>query len=229
MPIIQTMKKVIKNIINWFKYRKSIDIKIKSNVSLTGSVLEGKNKIYNNTIFVGGNLGRGSYISKDCVFINTEIGRYCSIGSSVKVVSSTHPSHTFVSTHPAFFSLLKQAGYTYTQEQKFEEFRCLNNQEKNAVSIGNDVWIGNDVMILGGVKIHDGAIIGSKALVTKDVAPYTIVGGIPAKTIRQRFSTDEIQFLLDYKWWFKDEKWISNNAYLFSDIKNFIKITQNRS
>jgi acetyltransferase-like isoleucine patch superfamily enzyme len=219
---------LVRNMLSFFKYLMVTNIKIASNVALTRSILEGKNTVGKNTVFVNSFLGRGSYLSNECFFSNTKIGRYCSIGNRVKIVSATHPSNTFVSTHPAFFSLLKQAGFTYTKEQKFEEVRYLNKQEKSSVSIGNDVWIGDDVMILGGITIHDGAIIGSKALITRDVGPYTIVGGVPAKIIGQRFSIDEIRFLLDYKWWLKDEKWIANNAYLFSDIKKFIDVIQNK-
>ena len=67
--------------------------------------------------------------------------------------------------------------------------------------IGNDVWIGYETVILSGVTIGDGAIIGSRAVVTKDVPPYTIVGGVPAKTIRKRFSDDDIEALQKMKWW----------------------------
>jgi len=218
------MKRLIKNCINYFKYSRYKEIKIDKNVSLKGSYLEGKNKIGDNTIFIRSHLGRGTYLGKGCTFSDTVVGRYCSIGNRLKIVSSTHPSSTFVSSHPAFFSKLKQAGFTYTNEQKFDEYKYLDKQEMKVVEIGNDVWIGDDVMILGGVKIYDGAIIGSKALVTKDVAPFSIVGGVPAKPIGKRFTDDEIKFLLDFKWWEKDENWISSNAYLFSDIEKFIKL-----
>ena len=72
---------------------------------------------------------------------------------------------------------------------------------KGDIVIGNDVWIGYDAVIMSGVKIGDGAIIGTRAAVTKDVPPYTIVGGIPAKVIRKRFSNDTISKLLEIKWW----------------------------
>ena len=68
-------------------------------------------------------------------------------------------------------------------------------------TIGNDVWIGYEAVILAGVTIGDGAIIGTRAVVTKDVPPYTIVGGVPAKVIRKRFSDDVISALLKTKWW----------------------------
>ncbi|MDE5614956.1 MAG: CatB-related O-acetyltransferase, partial [Treponemataceae bacterium] len=72
---------------------------------------------------------------------------------------------------------------------------------KGDIVIGNDVWIGYEAVIMAGVTIGDGAIIGTRAVVTKDVPPYTIVGGVPAKSIRKRFSEDVIERLLSLKWW----------------------------
>lgn len=95
--------------------------------------------------------------------------------------------------------------------------------EKNwNVVIGNDVWIGSNVKILQGIKICDGAVIAAGALITKDVEPYAIVGGVPAKLIRKRFSDEDIKFLLDLKWWDKGEEWVIENAEFFEDI-NLLK------
>lgn len=77
----------------------------------------------------------------------------------------------------------------------------MDVKSKGDIVIGNDVWIGNSVTIMQGVKIGDGAIIGTNALVSKDVEPYTIVGGNPAKVIRKRFDEETIHFLLDLAWW----------------------------
>ena len=88
---------------------------------------------------------------------------------------------------------------------------------KGDIVIGNDVWIGYDAIIMSGVKIGDGAIIGTRAIVTNDVPPYTIVGGIPAKVIRKRFSDDIILKLLEIKWWdWPDEKIQANIQYIQS-------------
>ena len=72
---------------------------------------------------------------------------------------------------------------------------------KGDIVIGNDVWIGYEAVIMAGVTIGDGAVIGTRAVVTKDVPPYTIVGGVPARQIRKRFSEDKIEYLLNLKWW----------------------------
>lgn len=167
-------------------------------------------------------MGRGSYIGKDGNFNDTLMGRYCSVGNRVKIVSYTHPSKNYVSTHPAFFSLLMQAGFTYTLQQTFQEQRLLDREARIAVTIGNDVWIGDEAMIMGGLKIHDGAIIAARSVITRDVPPYTIVGGVPAKEIGKRFNDKEIEFLLNFRWWEKSEEWISNNIEIFQDIKQFM-------
>ncbi|MEI7723703.1 MAG: CatB-related O-acetyltransferase [Bacteroidota bacterium] len=217
--MIRSAYRNFKNILQYSSFK---NIKIGNNVATNNSLLEGKNKIYDNTVLINSKLGRGSYIGMDCYFNGAEIGRYCSIGYQVKVITATHPSRRFVSTHPAFFSLSKQAGYTYVTESLFQEHKLLDEQGGISVSIGNDVWIGDEVKIMGGVKIHDGAIIGARALVTKDVPPYSIVGGVPAKVIGKRFTDPEIEFLIRFRWWDKDESWIIKNANLFSDIKQFM-------
>lgn len=212
------IKSIIKNLKNRIIYH-SKDIIIGSNVSIRNTTLEGKNKIYKNSIVGNCKIGKGTYIGEESKFSHTIIGNYCSIGNRVKIITATHPAKTFVSTHPAFFSISKQGGYTYVSAQKFQENKYLNESSKTSVIIGNDVWIGDEAMIIGGVKISDGAIIGSRALVTKDVPPYTIVGGVPAKVIGKRFSDMEIDFLLNLKWWEKDESWIVANLEAFSDIR----------
>ena len=89
--------------------------------------------------------------------------------------------------------------------------------------IGNDVWIGSNVIIMSGVRIGDGAVIAAGAIVTKNVEPYSIVGGVPAKTIRRRFEENQIEYLRKIEWWNRSEDWIKKNAASFTDIEYFIK------
>ena len=116
-----------------------------------------------------------------------------------------------------------EIGFSYVNKEKYEELAFVDAEKKINIEIGNDVWIGASVTIIDGVKIGDGAIVAAGAIVTKDVEPYTIVGGIPAKTIRKRFEDKDIEFLLQYKWWEKDEEWIKNHADFFENIKQFRK------
>lgn len=221
--MIRALYRNIKNVI-YTANRK--EIKLGFNVAINNSLLSGKNCINNNTVFVNSYLGRGSYIGPDCFLSSVEVGLYCSIGSRVRIVNSNHPASIFVSTHPAFYSLRKQAGFTYVKESYYEEQKFLGNDKKLSVSIGNDVWIGDDVMIMGGIRIGDGAIVGAGAIVSKDITPYTIVGGVPAKVIKKRFSEKEIEFLLAFRWWEKDEHWISENIQLFCNINQFINLAE---
>ena len=216
------LKRIIKS--NYYKLKlkpKKVYIGQKTNIALS-TKFEGHNKILSNVILDKVNIGYGTYIGNNSIFYNTVIGRYCSIGSNIKTIVSTHPTNKFVSTHPAFFSTKKQAGFTYTTKNSFEEIKYINKESKTSIIIGNDVWIGDNVTILGGVKIGDGAIIGANSFVNKDVEPYVIQAGIPAKKIKYRFDKDEIEYLLRFKWWDKDTNWIKENAHKFNNIKEFI-------
>lgn len=188
------------------------------------TIFEGQNKIGRGTIF-GGQVGYASNVGEYCN-MTAQIGRYTSIGSWVHTLQFNHPTSGFVSTHPAFYSLLQQSGFTYVKEQKFQEMKCVDADNQFAVRVGSDVWIGSDVTLLGGVTIGDGAVVAAGAVVTKDVEPYTIVGGVPAKPIKKRFDEEEIRFLLETKWWDKDQAWISEHAELFQDLERFRNIVE---
>lgn len=152
---------------------------------------------------------------------NVEIGKFCSIGSYLSVITSTHPSRVFVSTHPAFYSTGCQSNKSFVEEDLFDEHLTINGRN---LIIGNDVWIGHNVSFIGGIRIGDGAIVGTGALVTKDVPPYAIVGGVPAKIIRYRFSEEQINSLLRIRWWNKDDDWIIEHIKEFQSIEEFVKI-----
>ena len=122
------------------------------------------------------------------------IGKFCSIACGAKFIfNSANHTLTSLSTYP--FPIF------------FEEWELDRKDVANAwdnkgnIVIGNDVWIGYEAVIMAGVTVGDGAIIGTRAVVTKDVPPYTIVGGVPAKPIRKRFSENVINTLLEIKWW----------------------------
>ncbi|SDP70840.1 CatB-related O-acetyltransferase [Desulforhopalus singaporensis] len=147
------------------------------------------------------NIDSHSYINSNTKLQHCTIGKFCSIGSNVQISLGEHPTN-LISTHPAFYSNKKKfkcfADKTYIEEYK-------------KVEIGHDVWVGEGVTVLGGLKIGHGAIIGARALVTKNVPPYTIVGGVPAKIIRKRFSEDKIDLLLQFEWWNMPEDWFHEN------------------
>ena len=185
-------------------------------------VCGGRNGFGKNSAIVSSSIGYGSYIAEGTRISKTAIGKYCSIGPNVNCIFGKHPSSTYVSTHPSFFALKTPVGFTYANQQYFEEFAPSHNG-KHSITIGNDVWIGANVSLMDGIKIGDGAIVAANALVTKNVDPYTIVGGIPAKLIKKRFADDQIEFLLQLKWWDKEEEGIRKNAIHFRDITIFEK------
>lgn len=186
-----------------------------------GSSFEGANVVGKNTVFAG-SVGYASCIAEDCNF-TANIGRYCAIGSRVYTLQFTHPTKDFVSIHPAFYSMLKQSGFSYVKKQKFKEIIFSDERSKVAVTIGSDCWIGSDVTIRGGVTIGHGAIVAAGALVLHDVEPYTIVGGVPAKVIRKRFTDNDIEYLLNLEWWNKPEKWIKERAEYFESLDKLKK------
>lgn len=162
-------------------------------------------------------MGLGSYVASDS-HIEGKVGRFTSIASHCNVIQGVHPySYPFASTSPIFFSILRQNGYSFTGIQRIEEFRYAEG--KYPVVIGNDCWIGFGVSIVSGVKIGDGAVVLAGAVVTKDIPPYSIVGGVPAKILKYRYSSADIKFLLDFRWWNKDVEWLQKSSELFLDIE----------
>ncbi|MGL6153839.1 MAG: CatB-related O-acetyltransferase [Cetobacterium sp.] len=186
-------------------------------LKLNNNKFEGKNVVAYSTKLKGCTLGFGSYIGKNSFFYNTKIGKFCSIGKNIEILGSTHPIN-WVSTHPAFYSLRLQSGFTFVKYQKFEEII------KKETIIENDVWIGNNVIIFAGIKIGSGSIIAAGSIVTKDIPDYEIWGGVPAKKIRDRYSDKNIKDILsEIKWWEKDMEWLKNNAEYFNNIEKFIR------
>ena len=133
-----------------------------------------------------------------------QIGKFCSIACGAKFLfNSANHTLSSLSTYP--FPL-------FFEEWGLEKKDVTNAWDnKGDIIIGNDVWIGYEAVILAGVTIGDGAIIGTRAVVTKDVPPYTIVGGVPAKPIKKRFSEETISALLEIQWWNWSEERIARN------------------
>lgn len=133
-----------------------------------------------------------------------KIGKFCSIACGTKFLfNSANHALDSLSTYP--FPL-------FFEEWNLEKEKVTDAWDNRGdIVIGNDVWIGYEAVILSGVTIGDGAIIGTRAVVTKDVPPYTIVGGVPAKSIRKRFDEKVIEALLKIKWWDWTEEKVARN------------------
>lgn len=132
------------------------------------------------------------------------IGKFCSIACGAKFLFNS-ANHTMASLSAYPFPL-------FFDEWELEKTNVMDAWDnKGDIVVGNDVWIGYEAVILAGVTIGDGAVIGARAVVTKDVPPYTVVGGVPAKPIKKRFNDETITELLKLKWWNWSEEKISQN------------------
>lgn len=143
-------------------------------------------------------IGAFSYMHDGQAF-GLSIGRYCSIGRMLVALQPNHPVD-WLSTSP--FQYQPQSFLGQPTDFFDEVTPCQRPPvTKNMVTIGNDVWIGSNVTLLNGITLGHGSVIGAGSVVTKDVPPYAIVGGNPARVLRMRFDEDTIAALLELKWW----------------------------
>lgn len=215
--LLQKMNNYLKPLFNSLIYRNSkilFPSFIGNKVIFEGSNFVGRFAHVSETF-----IGRYSYLGNCCEFSRTKIGSFCSIAKEVKLIIGSHPSRTWVSTHPLFFSRQSYVGVGFLDDNRFNEFKSTQNGY--SCEIGNDVWIGANVSILQGITIGDGAIIGANSLVTKDIPPYSIAVGCPAKIIRKRFTDKQIETLERVQWWKWDIKKIIKHAPYFNDFDNF--------
>lgn len=152
-------------------------------------------------------LGDYSYVGKSSIIHGTTIGKFCSISDCCVIGLPSHPTN-LLSTSPIFSSPKNALRKKWVESKSYQA--TVN------VKIGNDVWIGYGAMIPNNVCIGDGAIVAAGAVVTKDVPPYAIVGGVPAKVIKYRFSEEKIKKLLELKWWDKPVEEIKSHLDLFT-------------
>ena len=165
---------------------------------------------------VGSVFGKHSYCGYDCIILNTRIGGFCSISDNVVIGGSQHPMH-YVSTSPVFLA------HRDSVKAKFARHPYVN---KPRTSIGHDVWIGSGAMIKGGIDVGTGAVIGMGSVVTKDVPPYAVVAGNPARIIKKRFSDEQIDKLLTSGWWDWDDDMLNQlglNCTSVEEFANFLE------
>lgn len=159
------------------------------NSILFRSKLEGMNVINRNNLISDSTLGFATYTGHNATIKDTEIGKYCCLSWAISIGGKNH-NYTSVTSYPS-----------YHFNRILCEDKSVAGPSPQKASIGNDVWIGSGAIVLRGVKVGDGAVIGAGAVVTKDVPPYAIVVGNPARVIKYRFSEEIIEKLLELKWW----------------------------
>lgn len=143
------------------------------------------------------------------------IGSYCAIGSNLKIITLNHDYN-----YPCILGKLYKNNFNCKHPGERNKIPT-KERTKGDVIIGNDVWIGDDVTILSGVTIGDGCCIGTKSVVTKNLPPYTICGGIPCKVLKNRYDKNIINFLLELKWWnWSDEKIKKNKKFFYTNLND---------
>ena len=167
-------------------------------------------------------IGAYSYVGRNTIVANTQISRYCSIAHDCQINYFRGHPVDWLSTHPFQFDDVNFAFWPDYSKFKKRQFDTDNTQR--LVTIGPDVWMGAKACIFGGLQIGAGAIVGALALVRRDVPPYGIVVGSPARTIKYRFSKSIIASLLRLKWWDLDKSRIKNLP--FDNIKECIAILE---
>ena len=189
--------------------------KLYRNVSLDDLTTLGQNVV----LFCGVSLnessvGRSTYIQSNTYCHNAKIGPFCSIASNVVIGLVDHPMD-YIGTSPVFYDSSQPLPY-------FLANRISHKVQFPQTKIGADVWVGHGVKIMAGINVGVGAVIAAGAVVTKDVAPYEIVGGVPAKLIRKRFNEVLIDSLLASKWWERSDDELRKYADLYSNPQAFI-------
>lgn len=167
------------------------------------------NRLYQRSFLRASRLGTMSYVAEGSRIGFTTAGAFTSIGPNVLLGGlGRHPIDR-LSTHPAFYSARLQAGRSFVEADLEDELP--------AVSVGNDVWIGAGSIVLDGLTLGDGCVVAAGAVVTRDVAPYAIVGGVPARLIRYRFDDATIEALLAWRWWEIDPLRLGQIAHRFRE------------
>lgn len=167
-----------------------------------------KSKIGSGSWFYRSKIGKYSYTGYDCKIFDTEISSYCSIGNNVSIGIGNHPMH-YLSTSPVFYS--KKNAFKFA-------FNTIVQEPEIKTIIEADVWIGAGVYIKAGVNISKGAIIGMGSVLTKDVGPYEVWAGNPAKLIKKRFSDEKISELMKTNWEELTEDQIRDKTSIFHGI-----------
>ena len=209
------VKRILELLINKIKGIFLHSISFSSRIEF--SVISRKAKVWGNCKIFHSKIGECSYVGPNSRLIYTNVGKFCSIAANSIIGMGSHTLE-YISTSSIFTSTHNGVGLSWTKKDFFVEYKTT--------SIGNDVWIGQRAMVMSGVAVGDGAVIGAGAIVTKDVPPYAIVAGVPAKIIRYRFPDEVVNKLEALKWWDLPLNVLKTNIALFqsSDMDNVVNV-----
>ena len=175
-------------------------------------------KIESGTSFYDSTMDRHSFCGYDCDIYCADIGRYVSIANEVVLGGGRHPMD-WVGMSPVFYE---------GRDSVKAKFSTHPRPAPERVRVGHDVWIGHSAIVLPGVQIGNGAVVGAGAVVTKDVPPYAIVAGNPARTIRYRFSDALIARIAATDWWSLDEDALRRLGPYMNDVDKFLEVAERR-
>lgn len=169
-----------------------------------------------NSLLIESSFGDYSYTAGDVDIIYSEIGKFCSIASHVRINPGNHPMERVTQHHCTYRRA--QFGFDTGDDEAFFNWR----REQKCI-IGHDVWIGHGAIIMPGVKVGTGAVVGSGAVVTRNVEPYTVVVGVPAKPIRKRFSDEIAEKIMNSTWWDWDRETLRERFAELNEPDKFIR------
>jgi phosphonate metabolism protein (transferase hexapeptide repeat family) len=168
-----------------------------------------------NSVLMESTLDDYSYLAGDAQIVYSTIGKFCSIASHVRINPGNHPMDRVTQHHSTY----RRVEYGFDNEDDHAFFQWRRDHH---CTVGHDVWIGHGAVIMPGVSIGTGAVIGSSAVVTKDVEPYAIVVGVPARPVRKRFDDATIAALLRIAWWDWDRATLEARFAELRDVKTFV-------
>jgi chloramphenicol O-acetyltransferase type B len=181
-------------------------------IAVKNSTVHSTSKLESGTSFCSSTMGKFSFCGYDCEIINADIGSFTSIANCVVIGGGRHPME-WAGMSPVFYE-----GRDSVKAKFSEHVR----EQPRRVSIGHDVWLGRSVIVLPGVTIGDGAVVGAGSVVTKEVPPYAIVAGNPARLIRYRFSELLRSRLLSARWWDLNDRELRSLAPYVRDVEAFL-------
>jgi phosphonate metabolism protein (transferase hexapeptide repeat family) len=200
----------------WKGKQLSAEPTIHENCRIYKSSIGSWTELMRGTSLVESTFGDYSYTAGDVSIIYSDVGKFCSIASHVRINPGNHATWRVTQHHATYRRF--QYGFDMQDDEEF-----FNWRRAHRCVIGHDVWMGHGAIVLPGVKIGTGAVIAAGAVVTKDVGPYEIVGGVPARLIRKRFSDEVIERLLASSWWDWDRDKLETRFEDLLDLDAFLE------
>jgi acetyltransferase-like isoleucine patch superfamily enzyme len=184
--------------------------------AVKGSRVHPTSKLESGTAFYHSTMGRHSFCGYDCDISHADIGSFVSIANGVVIGGGRHPME-WVGMSPVFYE---------GRDSVEAKFSTHAREPVRRVRVGHDVWIGRSAIVLPGVEIGSGAVVGAGAVVTKDVAPYAVVAGNPARLLRYRFSEPTVARLAATAWWDRDDETLKRLGPWFNDVEGFLEVAE---